>query len=202
MERKLRIPCENYVRRSLNITNDDILHILETMQTSELKIVDLSRIQADNCKEYHPRTLSNLLLGYLKLAQISPLIKEKLELISQELPVVVESWIKEDSAFHEDNTRLLVNFMSQLHIPNATLSEWLTNKSEIFHKSSDLLLKYIADNWKREDFQVGNYLVEKTNENIDLLSVFIPILNYICDRVPGYQTVFIEKIPLYWNNAS
>jgi len=92
--------------------------------------------------------------------------------------------------------------MSQLQIPNETLSNWLSVKSEIYHKSSDLLLKYIADNWIRDDIQVGSYLVEKTKENQDLLSVLIPILDYICDRVAGYQTVFIEKIPLFWNIAA
>jgi len=40
-------------------------------------------------------------------------------------------------------------------------------------------LKYIADNWIREDIQLGNYLIEKTNEKLDLLYVFVPILEYI-----------------------
>lgn len=49
--------------------------------------------------------------------------------------------------------------MASLGIPNEILSEWLTNKSDVYHKTSDILLKYIAENWTRSDTQVGHYLI-------------------------------------------
>lgn len=89
-----------------------------------------------------------------------------------------------------------------MSIPNEILSEWLTSKSEVYHKCTDILLKYIAENWIRDDTRVGDYLVEKTKENLDLLSVFIPVLEYISHKTPGYQKVLIQKIPSNWNNAA
>jgi hypothetical protein len=41
--------------------------------------------------------------------------------------------------------------MAQLIIPNQVLAEWLTSKSEVYHKTNDILLKYISDNWIRDD---------------------------------------------------
>jgi hypothetical protein len=69
--------------------------------------------------------------------------------------------------------------MAQLQIPNLVLSDWLTSKSVVYHNCSDIILKYIAESWLKEDTRVGEYLVEKTKENLDLLSVFIPILEHI-----------------------
>jgi hypothetical protein len=75
-------------------------------------------------------------------------------------------------------------------------------KSQVYHKTSDILLKYIADNWIRDDIQVGNYLIDKTNEQLELLSVFVPILEYISVKTSGYENVLIAKIPQSWNNAA
>jgi hypothetical protein len=54
-----------------------------------------------------------------------------------------------------------VKFLSKIVIPNQTLSEWLTIKPEIYQKTGDLLLAYIAENWNHERYQVGEYLVAK-----------------------------------------
>jgi hypothetical protein len=65
-------------------------------------------------------------------------------------------------------------------------------KSQVYHKTSDILLKYIADNWIRDDIQVGNYLIDKTNEQLEYISV----------KTSGYENVLIAKIPQSWNNAA
>jgi len=153
--------------------------------TAELPVIELSKIQTGNSRNYHPRLLTNLLLGYLKLAQISPDLKTKLiETVCGEnvtnmladkmqideevkkdeprgFPAVIESWIEGDVPAEVESGRLLVSFMSKLKIPNEILSRWLTVKNDVYQKNSDLLLQYIADNWSRDKIHVGEYLVQK-----------------------------------------
>ena len=99
--------------------------------------------------------------------------------IASTLAPVVETWIQCDTPAEVESGRLLVSFMAQLSIPNTILSEWLTSKSEVYHKTNGILLKYIADYWLSHTLQVGTYLVEKAKENLDLLSVFVPILEHL-----------------------
>jgi hypothetical protein len=113
-------------------------------------------------------------------------VKLQIQEIASILAPTVEAWIQCDIPSQTESSRLLVNFMAQLSIPNEILSEWLTTKSVVYHKCNDIILKYIADNWNRTDIRLGDYLVEKANENLDLFSVFIPILEYISHKTPGY----------------
>jgi hypothetical protein len=60
----------------------------------DLPLIDLNKISLTNSRSYNPRLLTNLLLGYLKLGQMSPAIKSLTQEIASNLSPVVESWIK------------------------------------------------------------------------------------------------------------
>ena len=92
--------------------------------------------------------------------------------------------------------------MSKLCIPNELLYEWLTSQYQVYQRTSDLLLQYIADNWTKDRIQVGEYLVLKAGENMKMTTVFIPILEFVSQKVPGYQTVLLKSIPECWQVAN
>ena len=80
LERKLRLPCESFVKRVQQTSNLglSIPQTVKKLTETDLPQANLVAITVDNCKDYHPRILSNLLLGYLKLAQISPDVKDQI----------------------------------------------------------------------------------------------------------------------------
>ena len=69
--------------------------------------------------------------------------------------------------------------MCKLNVPNQMLYEWLTTKYQVYQKTSDLLLQFIADNWSRDRVQTGEYLIMKAGENMRMTTVFIPILEFV-----------------------
>ena len=72
-------------------------------------------------------------MGYLKLAEYNPTVKEKLnELTSETLGQVVEEWVKVLQPPGIESTRTLVQFMCKLRIKNEELVSWLTEKSQIY----------------------------------------------------------------------
>ena len=85
-----------------------------------------------------------------------------------------------------DSTRILIQFMCKLRVKNEELVQWLTEKSQIYQRASDLLLSYIADNWNKEPVYVGEYIISKAGEDMRLLPVFIPILEHVSKKVAGY----------------
>ena len=64
------------------------------------------------------------------------------------------------------------------------------------------MLQYIADNWTKDRIQVGEYLVLKAGEHMKMTTVFIPILEFVSYKVPGYQTVLLKSIPECWQVAN
>lgn len=101
------------------------------------------------------------------------------------LAAVVEEWLQGDTPLELESSRVLMKFLTKLEIPNQTLCNWITLKYEVYQKTSDLLLQYIADNWNHEKLQVGEYLISKASEEgIDksLLGVFLPILEAVSNR--------------------
>ena len=89
----------------------------------------MTRIAEQGIANFQPRMLENLCLGYLKLAEIDPSIKQNLVSLSREqLGKVVETWTESSSPSDIESTRLLVQFMSKLCIPNELLYEWLTSQ--------------------------------------------------------------------------
>lgn len=96
--------------------------------------------------------------------------------ISDRLGPTIELWIESDLPTHIESSRLLVSFMAQLRIPNGTLFNWLTSKSFVYQKTSDLLLTFISDNWIREKVHLGEYLIQKAASELTLLAVFLPII--------------------------
>ena len=48
-----------------------------------------------------------------------------------------------------ESSRIIVNFMCKLKIPNELLFKWLTTQ-QVYQKASDILLVYIAKNWSRD----------------------------------------------------
>ncbi len=91
-------------------------------------------------------------LGYLKLAQLDPSGKIRDFLIEKKhvLATVVEEWLQGDTPMEMESSRVLIKFLSKLEIPNQVLCDWLTIKYEVYQKTNDLLLSYIADNWSHE----------------------------------------------------
>lgn len=126
-------------------------------------------------------------LGYLKLSKIDEQLSGgelRAYLVSKKhaLTAVVEEWLQGDSPLELESSRVLVKFLSKLEIPNQTLCDWLTVKYEVYQKSNDLLLQYIADNWNHEKLRVGEYLITKAaSEGLEksLLGVFLPILEIV-----------------------
>lgn len=170
----------------------------------KLPFANLSSIVSDSkTSNLQPRLLANLCQGYLNLSLIDKNLKQNLvELCSQKLASVIEKCSTGSSPLESDSCRLLVNFMSKLKIPNETLYSWLTDKNQIYQKSSDLLLTYIAENWQTEPEQVGEYIVNKAGEDMKVLQVFIPIIQHISDTTPGYQRILLRKIPEYWKTVN
>jgi hypothetical protein len=76
--------------------------------------------------------------------------------------------------------------MSQLRIPNETLFNWLTSKSFVYQKTSDLLLKFISDNWVKDKVHLGEYLIQKAAKELHLLAVFLPIIEFIGKDKAGF----------------
>ena len=75
-----------------------------------------------------------------------------------------------------------MKFLTKLEIPNEILCDWLTIKFEVYQKTNDLLLQYVADNWNHDKLKVGEYLIAKTaEEGLDksLLGVFLAILEVV-----------------------
>ena len=114
---------------------------------------------------------------------------------------MVEEWIKGVQPPEIESTRILVQFMCKLRIRNEELIGWLTEKTQIYQRTSDLLLAYIADNWSKDPIFVGEYIINKAGEDMRLLTVFIPILEYVSKKVAGYQAVLLKGIPSYWQAA-
>ena len=76
--------------------------------------------------------------------------------------------------------------MCKLRLKNEELVQWLTENNTVYQRASDLILAYIADNWSKEPVYVGEYIINKAGEDMRLLSVFIPILEYVSKKVAGY----------------
>jgi hypothetical protein len=83
LEKRLRQPCESYIKRSLasqlareDDQQDCLMESSETIGLPEivyelvqvkLPQINLNKITETNSRQYNPRLLTNLLLGYLKL---------------------------------------------------------------------------------------------------------------------------------------
>ncbi len=66
------------------------------------------------------------------------------------MSAIVENWLQGETPMEMESSRVLIKFMSKLEIPNQVLCDWLTVKYEIYQKSHDLIMQYIADNWQHE----------------------------------------------------
>ena len=121
--------------------------------------------------------------------------------ISERFGPTIEEWIESDLPIYIESSRLLVSFMAQLRIPNETLFNWLTSKSFVFQKTSDLLLSFISDNWMKEKVHLGEYLIQKAAKELTLLAVFLPIIQVVGKDKKGFQEVLIKQIPQNWGTA-
>ena len=84
--------------------------------------------------------------------------------------------------------------MASLRIPNETLNTWLKDKSFVYQKTSDLLLKYISENWTKDKVHLGEYLIQKATKDLGLLAVFLPIIEFTKEK-PSLKDVLIRQIP-------
>ena len=199
LERSLRRQCETYIAKQMGGPGH-INNIMETLQKRilpQLKLIDIDRIKPNNVASYHPKMLMQMCLGYLKLGSLDVEVREFL-IQKKHLTVVVEEWIQGESPIENEASRVLVKFLSKLVIPNQVLSEWLTTKYQIYQKTNDLLLSYIAENWHNERLQVGEYLISKAGADRQLLGVFIPILEMVSQKTPNYSGVLLKCIPREW----
>jgi len=109
--------------------------------------------------------MMNLCLGFLKLCELDDSLKRALTFKihlsiaknENSFKAVVEQWLNCDSPFENESGKVLVKFMSKLGIPNNVLLEWITLKTaaQVYHKCSDILLSYIADNWTKPCIILG-----------------------------------------------
>lgn len=49
---------------------------------------------------------------------------------------------------------------------------------------------------------MGDYIINKAGEDMKILQVFIPIIQYISEHKPGYQRVLLKKIPEHWKSVN
>ena len=128
-----------------------------------IKILDLNGLTPANVRHYPPKLLMQMCLGYLKLGNLDPTGEVRSYLVDKKyaLCTVVEEWLQGDTPMEMESSRVMVKFLTKLEIPNQVLCEWLTVKYEVYQKTNDLLLSYIADNWSHEKLQVGEYLIAK-----------------------------------------
>lgn len=120
------------------------------------------------------------------------------------LAAVVEEWLQGDTPLELESSRVLVKFISKLEIPNQTLCDWLTTKFEVYQKTNDLLLQYVAEYWNHDKLHVGEYLITKASEEgIDksLLGVFLPILEVVQTKCHNYHHVLLTVIPREWSKV-
>ena len=81
----------------------------------------------------------NICLGYLKLSEIDPTLKEyllqitskvsinfKKKVKSSKLKTVIEEWLESDSPYENESARILVKFLTKIQISNQVLLEWIT----------------------------------------------------------------------------
>jgi hypothetical protein len=149
-----------------------------------IRIIDLDSLTPKNVQQYPPKLLMQMCLGYLKLASLdnSGAVRKYLVDKKNTLTTIVESWLQGETPMEMESSRVMVKFLSKLEIPNQVLCDWLTFKYEVYQKSNDLLLQYIADNWTHEKLQVGEYLIAKAASEDTcriMLGVFLPILEVL-----------------------
>lgn len=168
--------------------------------------MDLNGLTPKNVQSYPPKLLMQMCLGYLKLSNLDESGKIRAFLVDKKnaLCTVVEEWLQGDTPMEMESSRVMVKFLTKLEIPNQVLCDWLTVKYEVYQKTNDLLLSYIADNWSHEKLQVGEYLVAKAaQEGSDraLLGVFIPILERVHLKTQNYHQILLTAIPREWNRG-
>ena len=97
-------------------------------------MIDLDRMKPKNVSHYPPKLLMQLCLGYLKLAAIDKSQELKNFLIAKRkaLCCVVEEWLQGETPLELESSRVIVKFLTKLEIPNETLCDWLTIKSEVY----------------------------------------------------------------------
>lgn len=95
----------------------NILDLLYEKVIPELKIIDLDRISPTNVRDYHPKMLMALCLGYLKLGLLDDNLKQEI-VKKKHLTSVVEEWLMKDTPIENESSRVLVKFLSKLEIPN------------------------------------------------------------------------------------
>jgi hypothetical protein len=186
LERSLRSQCELVITRLYAFQGEavDLLVLLKEKLIPGIRLLDLNGLTPKNVQSYPPKLLMQMCLGYLKLSNLDESGKIRAFLVDKKnaLCTVVEEWLQGDTPMEMESSRVMVKFLTKLEIPNQVLCDWLTVKSEVYQKTNDLLLSYIADNWTHEKLQVGEYLVAKAaQEGSDrtLLGVFIPILERV-----------------------
>ena len=99
-------------------------------------------------------------LGYLKLSEIDPSLKEyliektskvsinfKKRVKPSNLQTVIEDWLESDSPYENEAARFLVKFLCKISISNQVLFEWITHKTSVYLKCSDIILAYITEQW-------------------------------------------------------
>jgi len=77
-------------------------------------------------------------------------------------------------------------------------------KFEVYQKTNDLLLQYVADNWNHPKLKVGEYLFTKAaDEGVGkaLIGIFLPLLETLKTRSVDFHQVLLSVIPREWARA-
>ena len=75
---------------------------------------------------------------------------------------MIHAWLESDSPYENESAKILVKFVSKLRISNQVILEWITKKSVIYHKTSEIILDYIADNFSV--YQENTYFFEEEED--------------------------------------
>jgi len=85
-----------------------------------IKLLDLNSLTPANVDSYPPKILMQMCLGYLKLANldVTGTIRTYLTEKKHTLCTVVEEWLQGDTPLQMESSRVVVNFITKLEIPN------------------------------------------------------------------------------------
>ena len=104
------------------------------------------------------------------MKQINSISYEQSALAQKKLTLkdTIHSWLESDSPYENESAKILVKFASKLRISNQVILEWITKKSVIYHKTSEIILDYIAENFCVP--QENTFFVEDEEDQIELQS--------------------------------
>jgi hypothetical protein len=196
--------AKNFIKVMVTKRNRRLLKGIKELKDIH-EYIDLTWLDPEIPEELSARWILQLTQGYLFLLnldnedslntnEISNLLRNKW---SDHLITCTEFWFGNDSSPVTNlKGKILLDFLSQVHLPFEKVCSWLTDKNSDFQKGIDSVCKFIASS-----SEILEYLISKTNEHQVLLAQWVPIINTLLriasDPIKVLRN-FIKFIPQEW----